>query len=119
MADADKMADIATIIPIIEEIAKSPSNYSSIFINNLNKLCRVSKGDFIKAFTPVNSKTINTLREQIFFIFLDSFETETLVQDGFLITDEDEPKNHLKKRFKHENAINDIYNMGLSILEDS
>ena len=44
------------------------------------------------------------------------FKEETLIQNGFLITN-DNPLKHLKNRKKTEIAITDIYLMGLSIHE--
>lgn len=112
---ADRCAEIREIITeLLKDNCLEPS---TIFINNKAKIYRLSKDEFVKAFTPISTKTIGLLREQIFYIFLDSFSEETLIENGFLITDT-ELKNHICKRIKHENAIVDIYNMGLSIHEE-
>ena len=65
----------------------------------------------------MDSKVINTLREQMFEIFIDSFDKETLKKNGFPLTDTEDPKNHLKRRTKSLNSIYDIYNLGLSLWE--
>lgn len=64
----------------------------------------------------IDIKTINTLREQLFYIFVDEFDEETLINNGVLLTDDD-LKTQLKRRIKIGPATLDIYNMGLSIHE--
>lgn len=101
---------------IINDIFSKNADSSAVFINNLQCLYRLSKEDFVSKFKTRDVKTVFLLREQLYYIFLDHFSEETLVLNGFIITDD--PKHHLRKRFKNINAIIDIYNMGLSILEN-
>ena len=87
-------------------------------MNNINQIYRIPKEKCIQLLNQVNSKIILTLRDQIFYIFIDHFDKNTLVQNGSLITDSD-LKHHLKRKLKTINAYSDIYHMGLRILENN
>ena len=78
--------------------------------------------DFIAQLKSLDINFISLLRKQLFYIFLDTFDSATLDSNGFptLSTSEEDAKKHLKwlkKRFNAEYASNDIYDMGISILE--
>ena len=105
---------VEKIESVIDDMFTQNEDPSIIFINNLQILYRLSKDEFINNFKTRKIKIIYLLREQMYYIFLDHFDDEILVKNGFVI--KEDSRQHLRKRFKTLNAIMDIYNIGLSIL---
>ena len=115
------MADPAAVV-IIDQIKQNKEQPSVTFIQNIKDICRIPKDVFTEHFKILDINFISLLRKQLFYIFLDNFDSATLESNGFptLSTSEEDAKKHLKwlkKRFNPEYASNDIFDMGYSILE--
>ena len=102
------------ITEILQRISENKDELSTPFITYIHTLYRATKSELINQIRQFDPKVISTLRDQLFQIFLDHFNDETLKNNGFHVTDTS-PLNHLRRRAK---PLNDIYNIGLSILED-
>jgi len=89
---------------------------STPFISELEDIYRTPKKDFINHLNQLDPKVINNLRDQLFHMFIDHFDDDTLSKNGFIIINN--PQNHLKRRVKSAKAVYDIYHIGLSIFED-
>lgn len=111
---AGEDVDVRNLISLVLQNIQQPS---TVFINNIQPLYRLTKDQFINEFKDSDIKFLNLLRDQLFYIFLDNFTKEVLEEHGFTIT-HDEPCKHLKKRTNSSYAVKDIYHMGLSIHEN-
>ena len=101
---------------IFQKIAENIEEPSTIFYHNLREIYRSPKDTIMQLLRQLDMKVINTLRDQLFCIFADHFDDDTLIRNGFMLNEED-LKVHLKKRIKVIPASHDIYNLGLSIYE--
>ena len=99
------------------KVAENHAEPSALFINNLNSILRIPKATCIQHLQQMDNKTISVLREQLFTIFIDTFDTDILISNGFNFPDHVDPKSMLKKRTSMTNAAYDIYNISLSIWE--
>ena len=61
---------------------------------------------------------IMLFRQQIYNTFIDEFDWSTLEANGFKLSNEHPFEDQLKKRGNKSYAANDIYFMGLSIVEN-
>ena len=117
---ADASAENQEILSEIAcEINENKTEPSTPFVSNLDKLYRAPKQDVINNLGKhLDSKVINTLRDQLFFVFLDTFKEETLSKNGFskAIVSEN-PTSQLRRRMKASTALNDVYAIGLCIAE--
>ena len=102
---------------IVKEIAEN-EDPCSIFQENLHILYRASRKDVINLLKQLNIKTASKLKEQLFHRFTQNFQKDTLSENGFHLTETD-LISHLKVRKNQALLCNDIYNLGLSIFEDT
>ena len=103
---------------IFSKLTETIEEPSTIFITNLRDIYRAPKEECINHLRQVQQKTLNVLRNQLFYIFIDHFNEKTLTENQFTVSKmEEELDKHLKKRMKPLNLCYDIYSIGLSILE--
>ena len=106
-----------TLFNIFLKIAENVQEPSTVFINNIERIYSFPKQDCVLHINQLEINLLNTLRDQLFFIFLDHFDNKTLQTNGFS-TLNTSTKNSLKRRLKSLNSAYDIYNLGLSIQEN-
>ena len=119
------MADVAVealeafsnIDEVVEVISRNTQQPSSTFMANRDLLFREGRDDVINKLKTIHSDIINTLRDQLFDIFITEFDEDTLSKHGFNFPPNEDPKSQLKNRREFDYAVQDIYNMGLSIFE--
>jgi len=103
---------------LMYKIAENVTEPSTVYLSNLDVIYSHPKQDCINHLRQMPADRISLFREQMFYAFLDHFDERTLIENGFTITEQD-IKLHLRKRTKPLNAVYDIYNMGLSLHEDT
>ena len=96
----------------VPDKAKDEEEPSTIFIIHIQQIFRVAKEKLIILLNQLSSKTLFTLRDQLFYMFVQHFDENTLIYPGFNLT-EDDLKVHLKRHMKPLNACCDIHNVGL------
>ena len=93
---------------------------SAIFIGNIRAILRAPKDELVLQMTQIlNSNVINALRNQLFFVFIDTFGQNQLIENGFKLSDDLEPHKHLKNRRNQSKIAEDVFHLGTSIWEET
>eukprot|EP00111_Clytia_hemisphaerica_P012302 TCONS_00036130-protein len=108
------------VTDLVVEISANKQKPSVPFLASLDILYRTPKDDLTKLLESYfDNETIYTLKDQLFHMFMDKFDTVTLSNHGFnkVVNSTKSLTQHLKQRQKSETTVNDIYIIGLSLAE--